>query len=628
MEIEEDRAPNAGAEITALLRRNAIERRRTKSTTFCELCSPVLLLCVLVYGYYLSDVLVFPEKVYSSVRLDLPGGFGRLLPLARLYSQNLANTSLPAVGPSSATDSGEAAPNSTVDADEGMDGLDGSGDADGLAFGDVRDIFKEMTGLLDGPCTVPDLDQFVGLGTAVVRDLADNAYASVVNSMESGWVFGNLITQGTLHFAPAREPAVGELVSWLSNTTTRFDRLTHRVHESEDDAVAYALDHLEERTWAVIALDEAADGRVDYTIRVNFTTVPNTNTVVDMIAIGLDPSFRSYYLSGFLTLQTTLDRFMFDRALPAASSPSGEERSEEGSEETSGGFACVPPDVVGVPFPTAAYDQNLFYAAVGYLLGLAITMSTMYPLSRLVKGIVEEKESRVRETMRIMGLRVWCHELSWLITGAAVFAFIAVTVAALLSWTFLPLADGSLVLVYMASFTLSEVGMALLVSSVFSKAKLASIAAPCVLFAGVLPRYIFYGSNRHEAPRSKTVASLLSPAAFTFGADFIADYEYAGIGAGWGNYDEGEYSLRTSIAMMFFDAVLYGLLAWYLDKVVTPEFGTSRDPLEALTSVPRAAFRWVSQYGFPARFFSRGWAPVPQTDRDNGNDAPSPEEER
>ena len=33
------------------------------------------------------------------------------------------------------------------------------------------------------------------------------------------------------------------------------------------------------------------------------------------------------------------------------------------------------------------------------------------------------------------------------------------------------------------------------------QAKLASIAAPCVLFAGVLPRYIFYGSNRHEAPR-------------------------------------------------------------------------------------------------------------------------------
>ena len=64
------------------------------------------------------------------------------------------------------------------------------------------------------------------------------------------------------------------------------------------------------------------------------------------------------------------------------------------------------------------------------------------------------------------------------------------------------------------------------------------------------------------------LASLLSPTAFTFGADFIADYEYADIGAGWDNYDEGGYSLQTSIAMMFLDALLYGLLAWYLDKVV------------------------------------------------------------
>lgn len=73
--------------------------------------------------------------------------------------------------------------------------------------------------------------------------------------------------------------------------------------------------------------------------------------------------------------------------------------------------------------------------------------------------------------MRIMGLRVWCHELSWLITGVAVFSFIAMTVAALLSWTFLPLADGSLLLVYMISFSCSEVGMALLVASVFSKVR-------------------------------------------------------------------------------------------------------------------------------------------------------------
>lgn len=73
--------------------------------------------------------------------------------------------------------------------------------------------------------------------------------------------------------------------------------------------------------------------------------------------------------------------------------------------------------------------------------------------------------------MRIMGLRTWTHEASWWITGAAVFTFIAVSVAMLLSWTFLPLADGGLLLVFMLSFTMSEVGLALMIAALFSKVR-------------------------------------------------------------------------------------------------------------------------------------------------------------
>lgn len=71
---------------------------------------------------------------------------------------------------------------------------------------------------------------------------------------------------------------------------------------------------------------------------------------------------------------------MFNRALPAAAS----REEQDQSEEQSGGFACVPPEVIGVPFPTAAYDQNLFYKAVGYLLGLAMTMVSRQ--ARLISG--------------------------------------------------------------------------------------------------------------------------------------------------------------------------------------------------------------------------------------------------
>ena len=71
-----------------------------------------------------------------------------------------------------------------------------------------------------------------------------------------------------------------------------------------------------------------------------------------------------------------------------------------------GGYAssaqCAPPAWAGVPFPTAGYDQNVFYLAVGYLLGLVLTMATLYPVSRLIKDLVEEKETKMRETAAAM----------------------------------------------------------------------------------------------------------------------------------------------------------------------------------------------------------------------------------
>lgn len=118
--------------------------------------------------------------------------------------QDLANATL-----SSLNSSAPGETDSAADAHADTDFIGNSDGDGGLSFGDVKGVFEEMTGLLDGPSAVPNLDQFVGLGTAVAGDLDDGAYGQVVNSLESGWVFGNLITQGTLHFAPAAEPAVG-----------------------------------------------------------------------------------------------------------------------------------------------------------------------------------------------------------------------------------------------------------------------------------------------------------------------------------------------------------------------------------------------------------------------------------
>lgn len=130
--------------------------------------------------------------------------------------------------------------------------------------------------------------------------------------------------------------------------------------------------------------------------------------------------------------------------------------------------------------------------------------------------------------MMIMGLRDWVYQTSWFLTALVLFFWISLSTTFLVSITFLPASDPRLLFIYFFSFCLSEITFSFLIASFFTKAKLAAIVGPVALFCTVLPRFVFYGSNRYEEQQSKYYASLLSPTAFSFGADIIADYEYSG----------------------------------------------------------------------------------------------------
>ena len=66
--------------------------------------------------------------------------------------------------------------------------------------------------------------------------------------------------------------------------------------------------------------------------------------------------------------------------------------------------------------------------------------------------------------------------------------------------------------------------------------------------------------------------SLLSTTAFGLGAKYFAFYEIEGVGVQWNNIavspvEDDQYSLQLVLLMMIFDALLYGLLTWYIENV-------------------------------------------------------------
>ena len=205
-----------------------------------------------------------------------------------------------------------------------------------------------------------------------------------------------------------------------------------------------------------------------------------------------------------------------------------------------------------------------------------MTMSTLYPISRLAKTIVEEKEIRMRELLKISGVKDWVHHLSWTINGFVLFFWIALTSSYIAGSSFLPSSNSFLLFMFFFLFCMSEITLAFLISVFFNNSKLAAIAAPVVLFFTILPRFAFVGTNENEAVQEKYLASLLSPTAFSLGAGIIADYEFANIGIQFDNISQGDFNMASVYLMLTADIFIYALLAWYFDLVLPQEYGTSR----------------------------------------------------
>ncbi|GMH55684.1 hypothetical protein TL16_g01967 [Triparma laevis f. inornata] len=415
---------------------------------------------------------------------------------------------------------------------------------------------------LKSPLPIPTFDQFIGAGTLLSNSLDDDTYNELLNNNEYGREWGNLFTLGTMHVVPAGDLA-DDFIEWCNKTLTTFPQITTRTHEDAGAAIDYINKNLNERAFVLIDLGSTTynPDNLDFTIRMNYTTLPNTSRVTRWIARGLSRRYQRYYLSGFLTVQRTLADYVF---------------ATSGCDQTNPLPGSL--DYFSMPMPTPDFEQNIFYTAVGYLLGLAISMGFLYPMSRLVKAVVEEKESRMKETMLILGVKPWVHWMSWIVTAYITFTIIAFLVSHTISTTFLPNTDRTLMFMYIWLFCASVIGFSFFVASFFSKAKLAAIIGPVALFASLMPRWIFYGSNRYEAENSKMLASLLPCTAFAFGADILSDYEYAEIGVQSFNMDEGAYSFRICLIMMAFDAVFYFFLSWYTDQIVPGQFGVSKNP--------------------------------------------------
>jgi ABC-type multidrug transport system ATPase subunit len=201
-------------------------------------------------------------------------------------------------------------------------------------------------------------------------------------------------------------------------------------------------------------------------------------------------------------------------------------------------------------------------------------LSLLYPLGLLIKGLVEEKETRTQELMSIMGLQPWTLAAAHAATYAVIFALVAILAAVILQPVVFPTTDLTLFAAFLLCFMAAAIPLGFLIAAFFSRARLASIVGPFALFAMVMPRYVFFQTAEDQALGMKRAASLLAPTAFTFAADLLATREGAEQGVTWETLYDDPFSLGELMGLLLVDAGVYAAAAWYLGRVLPTAHGT------------------------------------------------------
>uniref|UniRef100_A0A3P9NX15 ATP-binding cassette, sub-family A (ABC1), member 4a n=1 Tax=Poecilia reticulata TaxID=8081 RepID=A0A3P9NX15_POERE len=342
----------------------------------------------------------------------------------------------------------------------------------------------------------------------------------------------------------------------------------------DEDAVTHrALDLLEGgKFWAGLVFTNmfswttSVPPHVKFKIRMDIDIVERTNKVKDRY---WDPGPRAdpmddfrYVWGGFAYLQDIIEHGII--------------RTHTGKE--------WPLGVYLQQFPYPCYVDDLFMLTLNRCFPIFMVLAWVYSVSMVVKSIVLEKELRLKETLKTIGVTNGVIWSTWFIDSFFMMGTsTALLTAIIMGGRVLNYSDPVILFLFLLSFTTATIMQCFLFSVFFNHANLAAACCGIIYFALYLPHIFCFAWQERITKDMKIMAvgSLLSQVAFGFGTEYLSRYEEQGMGLQWDNIQtsplEGdEFSFLTSICMMGLDTVLYAALAWYLDNVFPGQYGIGR----------------------------------------------------
>ncbi|GFS11780.1 ATP-binding cassette transporter sub-family A, partial [Elysia marginata] len=239
-----------------------------------------------------------------------------------------------------------------------------------------------------------------------------------------------------------------------------------------------------------------------------------------------------------------------------------------------------------MPYPPY-FDDPMIQVLQGNL-PLFLVLSFILSVIINTKNLVFEKERKLKESMKLMGLRASVHWLSWFVTFA-VYLVPALAIYALLfglnlsgdKGPVLANTDATLFFVFLLCYGFALLTFCFMVSTFVQKANVGAALAGILFFGFFFPWYFVQPNYENLGKGTKLASGLLFNCAMALGSNVIGIYEGTGEGAKWNNFHkpgvvDDNLSLLECMLLLLFDSLIHCIIAWYLDNVRPGEFGVPK----------------------------------------------------
>ena len=229
--------------------------------------------------------------------------------------------------------------------------------------------------------------------------------------------------------------------------------------------------------------------------------------------------------------------------------------------------------LLAAPMPASSDTSDPFTQVWTLTLPFLLLLIFIPPVYNTVFLLVKEKESRIKESMRMMGMSDKAYWLSWY-----VYFTIVSTMICLLSWAVLLIncikySNSFLVLVFFIFYAQAVFSQIVFLSALFEQSK----------YAGIVGTLVYFGENLLGIPvqppdspaGEKIIFSLIPQVAMQQMCAVFGNLEGSGVGLTFSNATEtiNNYSFVTGLVMLFISSVVFTLLGFYLDRILPRTYG-------------------------------------------------------